>query len=180
MASSIVSSFALNSYPQQVTATSQTPPSPVSPPTTQAGFNTPSSPQSPTVTTLSKTATGFSVYEKDSDYGYMKLAGFMAEHPEAGAFKRFGDLNAFNLLALQSELCYLREDFQEAVKEAQRQTEKPVPVDRSLYIMRSEGSETQEIILQIREKLKEYSKSICPISTEQTLLKSMDPSTNTG
>lgn len=48
--------------------------------------------------------------------GYSKLASSMGAHPELAIFRRFGTLNAQNLLYLQAELVYLENKLQKCVK----------------------------------------------------------------
>ena len=49
--------------------------------------------------------------------GYPKLAGQMGLRPEVAIFRRFGALNAENLLYFQAELALLERDLQEQQRE---------------------------------------------------------------
>jgi hypothetical protein len=92
-------------------------------------------------------------------HGHCKLSKFMAAHPEVGIFTRFGDLNTYNLLALQSELCYLRHEYHEAVKDgyAASKADRKAHLDCNLRHLSQSDSEQWNILLKIREKLNEYS-----------------------
>jgi hypothetical protein len=92
-------------------------------------------------------------------HGHCKLSKFMAMYPEVAIFKRFSDLNTYNLLALQSELCYLRYKFHEAVKDdyAASKSEKRTPLDHNLRLQSQSNSEQWKILLLIRDKVNEYS-----------------------
>lgn len=99
--------------------------------------------------------------------GYAKLASLMGAYPEVAIFRRFGALNAQNLLYLQAELVILEKDLR-TFAAADCVSGDP---DRALYstdwytlsrsIDNSPGNEASakqwRIILSIREKLKEYS-----------------------
>ena len=99
----------------------------------------------------------------DLQDGYPKLAGRMGIQPEMAMFKRFGALNARNLLYMQSELmnlerCLKRAEMEDAMA---RQGDKP-NYSRDFYWLRySElvGPDTRQLnlIKRIRDVLKEYS-----------------------
>jgi hypothetical protein len=48
--------------------------------------------------------------------GYSKLASLMGAHPELAIFRRFGTLNAQNLLYLQAELIYFENKMRKCVE----------------------------------------------------------------
>src|SRR5579871_4460776 len=96
--------------------------------------------------------------------GYPKLAGLMGAYPEAATFRRFGALNAENLLYLQAELSEL--EFE--LRKASDMNEKSADPTRAMYsthwlsMRHSENtpngdSHQWRLVLQIREKLNEYS-----------------------
>lgn len=91
--------------------------------------------------------------------GHCKLSTFMAVHPEIGIFHGFSDLNTYNLLALQSELCYLRYEFHDAVQDnyATSKMANRAPLDYNMRLLSQSNSEQWKILLQIRGKLNEYS-----------------------
>jgi hypothetical protein len=100
--------------------------------------------------------------------GYTALASWMGKFPEAAVFRRFSALNAKNLLYLQAELIQLEIEY-ETKCAASRQMPNPDGSvfdlqDCSLEYLKSvhsaDGGKTQwEIFQEIREKLKDYSKS---------------------
>ena len=113
--------------------------------------------------------------------GYAKLASIMGSHPEVAILRRFGALNAQNLLYLQAELVALEDDLRAIAAEDIASDD----LDRAAYsrdwytLSNSEnptaGNEDAgrqwQIILSIREKLKEYSRSTsCPCTQRYELL----------
>ena len=109
--------------------------------------------------------------------GYAKLAALMGAHPQVAILRRFGALNAQNLLYLQAELTLLESDLQHFSAEDSTSHDP----DRSLYSRdwyglsisndganRDESAGTQwRIVLKIRDKLKEYSESEEVCHTQQ-------------
>jgi hypothetical protein len=96
--------------------------------------------------------------------GYPKLAAQIEILPELAIFRRFGALNAQNLLYMQAELTYL----EKKLRERQIVDNNDPSAKRSAYALNwfwlreSEGtdaSEQLELIMQIRKTLKEYSMS---------------------
>ena len=95
----------------------------------------------------------------------------MGSHPEVAILRRFGALNAQNLLYLQAELVALEQDLRAISAEDSSSNEQ----DRANYsrdwyaLSRSQNQTTGgedarkqwQTILLIREKLKEYSRSSC-------------------
>jgi hypothetical protein len=94
--------------------------------------------------------------------GYPKLAAKIESLPEAAIFRRFGALNAQNLLYYQAELTYLEQKLQ-----TQQQKDRNLGTDRErkysidwfwLNRARQDGDATQlDLVLEIRTLLKEYS-----------------------
>jgi hypothetical protein len=108
--------------------------------------------------------------------GYRHLASAMGQSPQLAIFKRFGTLNAQNLLYLQAELTVLENKLQGYIKEDQAAN----GGDRDIYdrdwetlknsfdSKHASGSDPKSLpttannrqwktFLEIREKLKEYS-----------------------
>jgi hypothetical protein len=94
--------------------------------------------------------------------GYPKLAAKIESLPEAAIFRRFGALNAQNLLYYQAELTYL-----ERKLKTQQQKDRNLGTDQEkrysidwfwLERARQDGDATQlGLVLKIRTLLKEYS-----------------------
>jgi hypothetical protein len=96
--------------------------------------------------------------------GYPKLAGQIGLRPELSIFRRFGALNAENLLYLQAELVLL----EKALDEQQHIDDASNNLRRSKYALnwyqlknseRNGNTEQLELVYRIRETLKQYSKS---------------------
>lgn len=102
--------------------------------------------------------------EQASMGSYNKLSKFMGALPEVAIFRRFGALNAQNLLFLQAELVRLEDELQ-SIREDDAQSgdlEKKQSHQswRSLVLAHEQdkGANSQwRKVLEIREKLKEYS-----------------------
>lgn len=96
--------------------------------------------------------------------GYPKLAAKIEILPEAAIYRRFGALNAQNLLYYQAELTYLEQD----LRAQQRKDHNDKTGYGSSYATnwiwlrdsKEEGNGRQlELVLEIREKLAKYSES---------------------
>ncbi|GAW23977.1 hypothetical protein ANO14919_135560 [Xylariales sp. No.14919] len=99
--------------------------------------------------------------------GYPRLASLMGAHPEMTAFRRFGSLNALNLLYLQAELVGLE-------NELQKQAEADAAsghFENSIYhrdwqtlsesaTAEGRGSTQWHTMLKARDKLNEYNQAI--------------------
>lgn len=99
--------------------------------------------------------------------GYPKLAAQMEILPELAIFRRFGALNAQNLLYMQAELTSLEEDLQEQQLFDSRSPEgnrvRHATDWHWLSVSRNTGTgEQQELVLKIRKVLKDYSIWIQP------------------
>jgi hypothetical protein len=120
-----------------------------------------------------------------NDEGYSKIATLMSCHSEFAIFRRFSKLNFQNLLYLQSELCHLEADLKEL---AERDHTEPGRAMYSKYWWHLSQSEEDhddreqwEKVLQIREKLKEYSMSISKMSLDLvTFFSAVDPTAQYG
>jgi hypothetical protein len=93
--------------------------------------------------------------------GYAKIASLMSHHRELAIFRRFGIFNLQNLLYLQAELTHLEGDLKELVEKDQADPSRLFYTKHWYSLAHSEGDEEKEQwdkVLQIREKLKEYSR----------------------
>lgn len=102
--------------------------------------------------------------------GYARLASLMSAHPETAVLRRFSYLNNLNLLYFQAELANL----ENALAEAASKDAKSGDVERIIYArdwqslsesLRATNDDAHDstqwkIMLDIREKLKEYSESV--------------------
>ena len=99
--------------------------------------------------------------------GYNILAHLMGAYPELSIFRRFGALNARNILYFQAELA----DLENKLHAAEKADLESGHVDRKIYsrdwrtlsesVDAADGNGSQwEIFLRIREKLREYSTSV--------------------
>jgi hypothetical protein len=94
--------------------------------------------------------------------GYPKLACHMGVHPELAIFRRFGNLNAQNLLYLQAELVHLEEKLRGVeIIDGEAQLGNNSSYARDWYWLNNstfeENNDQIRIIHEIRTKLKEYS-----------------------
>jgi hypothetical protein len=96
---------------------------------------------------------------------YPKLSTFMASWPDVAIFRRFGALNAQNLLFLQAEITHLERELQ-IIREKNElnNDEKGLHGDRNWFELSQESEDGERhpqwvVIQDIREKLREYSKS---------------------
>lgn len=102
--------------------------------------------------------------------GYPKLAAKIEVQPEAAIYRKFGALNAHNILYYQAELTCLEQELrqQQKVDDAHQSSNpdiKKCDYAKSWDWLRDsadDGDTTQlDLVLKIRETLKEYSKSGC-------------------
>ena len=95
---------------------------------------------------------------------YTRLAALIGTHPEMALFRRFTNLNAKNLLYMQSELVHLEAELSniELENKVSGDCEK-VLFQVSLYDMKNSCGTSKDTqwrkVLEVREKLKAYSKS---------------------
>jgi hypothetical protein len=99
-----------------------------------------------------------------SSGSYPRLSEFMGLWPEVAIFRRFGALNAQNLLFLQAEIAHLERELKNIrERDDRREDEKGLLAQRSWFEL-SQATEDGEycaqwaIIQDIRSKLSEYSK----------------------
>ena len=97
---------------------------------------------------------------------YNKLSKFMGSWPEVAIFRRFGALNAQNLLFLQAELVRLEDQLQsireDDAQSADLEKKQSHQSWRSLVLAHEQGDASTsqwQKVLEIRDKLKEYSMS---------------------
>lgn len=97
--------------------------------------------------------------------GYTKLASLIGAKPELAIFRRFGSLNAKNLLYLQAELVHLEQELARSAKaDAESGDDERKIYDRHWKSLAQSGftpggnSKQWTIALQIRKTLREYSK----------------------
>jgi hypothetical protein len=98
-----------------------------------------------------------------NEEGYSKIATLMSCHGEFAIFRRFSKLNFQNLLYLQAELTHLEADLKEVAVRDQADPNRAIYSKYWWYLAQSEENhddrEQWEKVIQIGEKLKEYSKS---------------------
>lgn len=107
--------------------------------------------------------------EQDQE-GYRKLASLIGAHPRMGMYRRFGELNALNALYLQAELIELEDELKfQAVRDMKSDCDGAKTYSRDWFtlsrpIVRQNEHSTcnpqWRTMLNIREKLREYSMSI--------------------
>lgn len=101
--------------------------------------------------------------------GYPKLAAQMALQPETSIFRRFGFLNAQNLLYFQAELTILEEQLQKRQKlDSLGTTGRKSKYARNWFWLeqsRDDGDTCQlDLVLRIRETMKEYSRFVVALT----------------
>ncbi|KAE9972119.1 hypothetical protein EG328_005187 [Venturia inaequalis] len=95
--------------------------------------------------------------------GYPKLATHMGMFPELAVFKQFGDISARNLLYLQAELIMLHKELLEAENFDDKIKGLFYSKNFSELLRSHELKDDRkqwDLILRLREKLKEYGKSL--------------------
>ncbi|KAH7420117.1 hypothetical protein BKA64DRAFT_738182 [Cadophora sp. MPI-SDFR-AT-0126] len=97
--------------------------------------------------------------------GYPKLACHMSRYAQSAIYRRFGNLNAENILYMQAELMHLEKGLRHFQAEDATCTEaNRSKYSRDWYWLNScageEGSKQWETILTIRQKLKDYNDAI--------------------
>ncbi|SLM38568.1 hypothetical protein LPUS_08827 [Lasallia pustulata] len=98
---------------------------------------------------------------------YNKLSKFMGSWPEVAIFRRFGALNAQNLLFLQAELVRLEDQLQsireDDAQSADLEKKQSHQSWRSLVLAHEQGDASTsqwQKVLEIRDKLKEYNAAL--------------------
>lgn len=93
--------------------------------------------------------------------GYAKLSSWMTTDHEVAIYRRFGALNAQNLLHYQAELLGLETELQEIASEDRRSQDssKRLYADNWFELSNAEPGKDRQLrkVLEIRKVLKEYS-----------------------
>ena len=97
--------------------------------------------------------------------GYHKLASLVSDHEELFMLRRFATSNVKNLFCLQAEILHLEAELHDIALEDRSGCEKHRNYEYCIFDLKESygirGSDTQwRKILELREKLKEYSQSI--------------------
>ncbi len=95
--------------------------------------------------------------------GYPRLASHIGLYPDFAIYRRFGSLNAQNLLYYQAELVHLEQTLrkQEIADSSSQEGSKSLYARDWYWLKDSETKEDDaqlRTILSVRERLKEYSK----------------------
>ena len=104
------------------------------------------------------------VQPQETRIGYPKMADFVGLEPQLAIFKRFGSLNAENLLFMQAEIACLEEELRLIVAE-NGDTDDKDDLNRraatSWRLLQETGKNSVQWRKrsEIRERLKEYSES---------------------
>lgn len=96
------------------------------------------------------------------DEGYARIAKFMGRHDDYAIYRRFRHLNTQNLLYLQAELVHLERQLSSLAKRDMLHPDRLYFTKDWWSLSQNEGdedSEQWEKVLEIREKLDEYSTS---------------------
>lgn len=106
--------------------------------------------------------------------GYHKLAALVGYHDELFMLRRFSTANAKNLLYMQAEILHLEAELHEIAIQDRSGCEKHRNYEYCVFDLKESygvgGSDTQwRKILELREKLKEYSQSIWIAESKQIL-----------
>ena len=98
--------------------------------------------------------------------GYARLASLMGAHPEVAIVRRFATLNTLNLLYLQAEIVALESDLRTYTTADERSSDPNRAIHARDWYTLSQSSNDGgdagmqwQTIIQIREKLNEYSLS---------------------
>jgi len=91
--------------------------------------------------------------------GYHRLADLMGHYSEAAIFRRFGALNMLNLLSLQAELVDLQVQFRDVWIEDETSSDNSEKLFSTHFrtLRKSEDSHHLKMLIEIRQKLQEYS-----------------------
>ena len=97
-------------------------------------------------------------FQSTEGNGYRELADIMSTFPKMGMFRRFGFLNALNLLFYQAELMKLEQDFIGQL-ESDSKSSDPRKREFNKNWNAVAGTDTQKsMIVEIRKLLEKYSK----------------------
>lgn len=116
--------------------------------------------------------------------GYAKLSSLMATDTEFAIYRKFGALDAQNLLYYQAELMRLEEDLRETAVEDRRSqdSEKRLFSDNWFELSNAEPGKNLQFqkVMQIRRTLKEYSPQVLTVALTKSGLWSRRLSHTTG
>jgi hypothetical protein len=124
--------------------------------------------------TMSRASAGGSATEASWQLeGYPRLADMMERSTETAIFRRFGALNALNLLRLQAELHDLEHELEEVIKEDFRSKDSiraGYSTDFKLVARWAQDGDSiyHETLVKIGEKLEQYSQ--CSTVKDSTVL----------
>ena len=90
--------------------------------------------------------------------GYPRLANLMGRSQDAAIFRRFNDINMLSLLSLQAEIAALRDAFRNQCKADDISGYEKLSKN-FLLLRNTEGEDQYTILVELRRKMKEYSKS---------------------
>jgi hypothetical protein len=93
--------------------------------------------------------------------GYPQIAELMSNHRELAILRKFNNLSMLNLLHMQAELMHLEEKYYQLSQNDEKHSTRAYRSRDwwSLTQLDCEGNREQwELVLEIREKLKEYRK----------------------
>ncbi|CAG8960936.1 hypothetical protein HYFRA_00002474 [Hymenoscyphus fraxineus] len=99
--------------------------------------------------------------------GHAKVAGLISRYPELAIMRRFGDLNMENLLYLQAELVHLESEYRTLATDGRGHPDRLISAKdwASLAYSEDKNDLTQwKKMLEIRQRLKEYSMTSQPLS----------------
>lgn len=104
--------------------------------------------------------------------GYHRLAALMGDHKELLMLRRFAITNVKNLLYMQAELLHLEAELHDIILEDRSGSAKHQNYEYCVFDLKESngvaGSDTQwRKILEIREKIKEYSQSTRSIPSQE-------------
>lgn len=109
--------------------------------------------------------------------GYPQVATFMGNYPELAMVRRFRGLNARNLLYLQAELIQIEKKLLKCEKEDAKDKidsrKKNYSMNFAWLLQHKDNNKQYDLILQMREKLKEYNDVLIQ---QTTLSKVSNPS----
>jgi hypothetical protein len=112
----------------------------------------------PAINGVANGITEHDIFDQPWKYtGYKKYAWFLASDDDFLIFRRFGVLNARIILLLQDEIC-LAESRLKALDEEYSQKTAPRLHNGSFRKESAHQADRKTLLLEIKEKLKEYSK----------------------
>lgn len=100
---------------------------------------------------------------------YNRVAALMGDHQEMAAFRRFRRLNMKSLLGMQAEILHLESEVASIEREDERSEIKGCSsLHESAFNLKASGGTSHDLqwrkVLEVRERLEQYSKSGTPSS----------------